>query len=76
MLGGGNANPGRGGNPGGFNLGEQLNKLMNNQGLQTLAGQVMEGVGETINGISRSFFAPKPTQNGIPPHVLRRGIIR
>jgi hypothetical protein len=63
---------GRGGHQGDFNIGEELNNLMHNPQLQNVAGQIMQGANELINGISKSFFAPQPTENGVPPHVLRR----
>lgn len=64
VLGGNQQGPGRGG------AGLDLNNLMSNPALQGL----MQNVQETINGISKAFFAPQPSENGIPPHVLRRAM--
>ncbi|KAI6241988.1 Astacin-like metalloendopeptidase [Aphelenchoides fujianensis] len=74
-MGGGGGPPqaGFGGQPGGgFNLGDALAGLMG--GNPNALNQLSQAFKETINGISRGFFAPPPTENGIPPHVLRRAI--
>ncbi|KAI6237026.1 Astacin-like metalloendopeptidase [Aphelenchoides besseyi] len=62
-------------NGGGFDLGQALGNIMQSpDGLHNAVNQLSQGLRETINGISRSFFAPTPVENGIPPHVLRRAI--